>query len=119
MPIAPEFRRYYGAAWRAYRLTLIALMGNRCTKCRAELPAHRLAGAHVRHDPRDWSQVAIMCFACHTRHDTAQRLAVWRRNRAKRTGQLWLTPELEYAPYPGWMIPRRVLDAAQARMFDA
>lgn len=117
MPIRPEFRKYYQRDWKAYRLALIQLMGNRCSACRAVLPSHRLAGAHVRHDPRDWSQVAIMCFACHTRHDSAQRLSVWRRNRAARAGQLWLWPEVEYAPFPSWVIPRSVIRAAQSTMF--
>jgi len=40
-----------------------------------------------------------------------------RRTRARRSGQLWLTPELEYAPYASWMVPRRVLDAAQLGLF--
>jgi hypothetical protein len=29
--------------------------------------------------------------------------AAWGRTRARRSGQLWLTPELEYSPYPSWI----------------
>lgn len=31
-----------------------------------------------------------------------------RRTRARRSGQLWLSPEIEYAPYSSWMVPQRV-----------
>jgi hypothetical protein len=117
VPIRPEFRKYYLADWQAYRLTLIELAGNRCTKCRALLDSSELTGAHMTHDPRDMALVSVLCFPCHARHDAPHRLAMMRRSRAKRTGQLWLLPELEYAPFPAWAIPRRVLDAAQERMF--
>ena len=115
MPIRPELRKYYGAAWRAYRLILLDIARHRCVKCRAPHP--RLNGAHVTHDPRDNELVQILCPSCHARHDAPHRLAVMRRSAARRTGQLWLTPELEYAPYPAWMIPRRVLARAQERLF--
>ena len=36
----------------------------------------------------------------------------WRRNRARRQGQMWLLPELEYAASPVWLIPRGVFEAA-------
>jgi hypothetical protein len=54
----------------------------------------------------------------HARNDTPQRVAMTGRTRARRAGQLWLTPELEYAPYASWMVPRRVLDESQLGLFD-
>lgn len=115
MPIRPEFRRYYGPAWRAYRAVLIATHGARCSACGREVAIY-LNLAHLSHDPRS-SAVAFLCPADHNRHDAAHRFAVWRRNRAKRVGQLWLLPEIEYAPYPAWMIPRRVIESAQESLF--
>jgi hypothetical protein len=38
------------------------------------------------------------------------RLALMRRNKASRTGQMWLTPELEYAPLAPQEIPGPVYD---------
>jgi len=40
-----------------------------------------------------------------------------RRTRARRVGQLWLSPEIEYAPYASWMIPRRVIEERQSLLF--
>jgi hypothetical protein len=118
MPIRPELRKYYGPAWRRYRLQLIALAGQRCSVC-GDVVAETggLSGMHVTHDPRDMELVAVACFSCHAKHDALHRLAMMRRSRAKRTGQLWLLPEIEYAPYAAWMIPRRFLDAMQGRLF--
>ncbi len=117
MPIRPEFRKYYGAEWRRYRLVLLELAGNKCANCRSE---HKyLSGAHMHHDPRHGQLITVLCPACHARHDTPQRIAMTRRTRARRVGQLWLTPELEYAPYASWMIPRRVLVASQLALFDS
>lgn len=123
MPIAPHFRRYYGPAWRQYRETLIAIARRgdgtvRCTKCQEPVSGRRLQVAHVTHDPRRPDLVCIWCAACHASNDAPHRLAVWRRNRAKRVGQLWLLPELEYAPFPAWMIPKRVIEGMQGRMFE-
>jgi hypothetical protein len=115
MPIRPELRKYYGAAWREYRGMLIALAGDRCTRCGAAHPM--LNGAHVSHDPRDMELVTVWCPRCHARHDAPHRYAMMRRGHAKRVGQLWLFPEVEWAPYASWMIPRRVLRAAQERLF--
>jgi hypothetical protein len=58
-----------------------------------------------------------MCNADHNRHDAAHRLAIMRRNRAKRWGQLWLWPEIEYAPYPLWVVPKRVVTEGQMDLF--
>src|SRR3982751_4441836 len=56
-----------------------------------------LNAAHLSHDPRDNVRVAVLCPACHSRHDTPQRIAMTRRTRARRSGQLWLLPEIEFA----------------------
>jgi hypothetical protein len=119
MPIRPELRKFYGPEWRRYRRVLIELAGGRCAKCRAVQGtfAGSLNGAHTTHDPRDMALVAIFCPSCHARHDAAHRYAMWRRNRARRAGQLWLLPGIEYAPYASWMIPTRVIAAAQAGLF--
>jgi len=105
MPIRPELRKYYGVAHRAYRLALIAARGNRCSKCGQEVTKY-LNLAHTTHDPKR-SDVALMCPADHNRHDARHRYAVWRRNRARRVGQLWLWAEVQWAPYPLWLIPPR------------
>lgn len=116
MPIRTELRPFYGAEWRAYRLELIETHGAFCSVCRREVLRY-LNLAHLTHDPRA-SDVALLCPACHASHDAPQRLAMTRRSRAKRSGQLWLLPEIEWAPYPAWLMPGRVFDAlAQGRLF--
>jgi 5-methylcytosine-specific restriction endonuclease McrA len=115
MPIRRELRRFYGAEWRAYRATLIALAGGKCLECGR--PHAMLNGAHMTHDPRDMALVMVLCPSCHAKHDAPHRVAMMRRNRAKRVGQLWLLPEIEWAPYASWMIPRRVIAGAQERLF--
>lgn len=115
MPIRPELRSYYGAEWRQYRAILLELAGDRCQRCGRPHPM--LNGAHVTHDPRDMELVAVWCPSCHATHDARHAFAVRRRSRARRVGQLWLLPEIEWAPYPSWQIPRRVLTAAQGRLF--
>jgi len=115
MPIRPEFRKFYGVEWRAFRAELIAVHGPVCSACRVMVEEY-VNLAHVTHDPRG-SSVALMCAACHNRHDAKHRLAVWRRNRARRHGQLWLMPEIEYAATPAWMIPRDAFPSAQEELF--
>jgi hypothetical protein len=115
MPIRPELRQFYGPEWRRYRVVLIALAGGKCAKCKREHPM--LNGAHTTHDPKDMALVAVWCPSCHARNDAAHRYAMWRRNRARAAGQLWLLPEIEYAPYASWMIPRRVIAGAQEVLF--
>lgn len=115
MPIRRELRKYYRREWREYRARLIEERGSHCSVCFREVPKY-LNLAHLTHDPRN-SEVALMCPADHNRHDAAHRLAIWRRNRAKRAGQLWLWPEVEWAPFPLWAVPRRLTAPAQERMF--
>ena len=117
MPIRRELRKFYGPAWRAYRADLIRVRGNRCTKCGAEVTIF-LNLCHLSHDPRT-SSVALMCAADHNRHDAPHRYAIWRRNRAKRSGQLWLWPEVQWAPYPEWQIPQRLVSerVSQGELF--
>lgn len=97
MPIRAEYRPLYGAEWRAYRLELIARRGQFCTRCRRVVLRY-LNLAHLTHDPYS-SEVALLCAACHNRHDSRHRYAVWRRNRARRVGQGWLLPEIEDEAY--------------------
>ena len=93
MSIRPEYRALYGAEWRAYRLALIAARGQFCSRCKRAVSRY-LNLAHLTHDPRS-SEIALLCAACHNRHDSHHRYAVWRRNRARRVGQAWLLPEIE------------------------
>lgn len=111
MPIRPELRKYYGPAWRAYRRALIARDGSRCSRC-GRIVAKYLNLCHTSHDPRT-SSVALMCPGDHNRHDAGHRLAIQRRNRAKRYGQLWLWGEVQWSPFPAWMVPRKARVAEQ------
>jgi hypothetical protein len=108
MPIRREFRRYYRGEWQKYRLLLISAAENTCAHCLNILPSSKLAAAHIAHDPRT-SDVRILCFSCHRRHDARHSRAVARRTLARRYGQAWLSPELEWAPVPSWMVPRRLV----------
>jgi hypothetical protein len=118
MPIRPELRKkYYGAEWQRYRLVLLKISGGRCSVCGRRFEPHQLDAAHLTHDPRDMELVSMMCKRDHSRNDALHSFAVRRRTRARRAGQLWLLPEIEYAPFASWMVPRRVLDAAQQKLF--
>jgi hypothetical protein len=78
--------------------------------------------AHKRHEAgrRDAFAVEWLCPPCHGRNDTPQRIAATRRRFARRAGQLWLLPEIEYAPFPLWEIPDEaiveVLEALQEEL---
>jgi hypothetical protein len=115
MPIRRELRAFYGPEWRAYRRALIEKHGPICTVCGARVEKY-INLAHRTHDPKS-GIVALMCPADHNRHDAAHRLAIWRRNRARDAGQLWLLPEIEHAPYAPWMIPQVAAAAAQEALF--
>jgi len=110
MPIRPELRRFYGAAHRRLRLELIAALGDFCQRCKKT--HKRLNLAHLTHDPTNTTAVTLLCPSCHAKLDTPQRLAMTRRTRARRHGQGWLSPGMEWAPYPAWAIPERERDAA-------
>lgn len=115
MPIRPELRAFYGTAWRRQRAEVIAILGAYCRACGREHP--RINLAHTTHDPRDGALVSLWCPSCHATKDAAQRYAMTRRTWARRSGQLWLLPEIEWAPYASWMVPRRVLSEAQGKLF--
>jgi len=103
--IRPAFRQFYGAAHRALRARLIEEARGHCAECKARFQDEWLTLAHLEHDPRDRRRVAILCFTCHGRNDTPHRLALARRNRARRTGQLWLYPAMQFEADPAWMVP--------------
>ena len=110
MPIRPEYRKYYDARWRKFRLAALEAAGNVCQRCGK---AHRLLNvAHLSHDPADQRFVAVLCPSCHAKNDTPQRLAMTRRTRAKRRGQLWLSDEIQFSPFPvrTWPMHLRQLD---------
>ena len=106
MPIRPEYRKYYDARWRKFRLTMLDAAGNVCQKCHRP---HRLLNvAHLSHDPADRQSLTVLCPSCHAKNDTRQRIAMTRRTRALKRGQMWLTDELEVAPLPVRMWPLRL-----------
>jgi hypothetical protein len=115
MPIRPDQRHFYGAAHRAYRAALIRIHGAKCAKCKRETPKY-LNLCHLQRDPAS-TLIALLCPRCHGRYDARWNHALARRTAAERSGQLWLLPEIEYAPVPSRLIPRRVLEAAQGRLF--
>lgn len=80
------------------------------------MPAY-LNFCHLLHDPSSPGPVARMCPSCHARHDARHSFAVRRRNLAKRVGQLWLWDEVEWAPWPAWLVPERVVRAGQGELF--
>jgi hypothetical protein len=111
--IRAEYKIFYGHAWRRFRLRLIGERGARCADC-GRAGERYLNVSHDRHDPRT-DLVTLRCPGCHARYDAGHALAVRRRNRARRYGQLWLSAELEFAVTPWWAIPRAAL--AQGELF--
>jgi RNase P subunit RPR2 len=110
MPLRKKLRKYYRRSWRNFRLELIEKAGGQiCSKCGAVLE-RGINGAHTDHDPRHRRSVVLMCPSCHAKHDAPHRIAIQRRTKAKQTGQQWLTPELEWAPFIDWEIPGWVYD---------
>ena len=103
MPIRAEFRHYYNTGWRRLRLERLAAAGYRCANCRRWHPLLNLA--HLSHDPTSRMELEVLCPSCHAKNDTRQRVAMTRRTRAARRGQLWLSEELRWAPYPAWAWP--------------
>jgi len=106
MPIRAEYRKYYDARWRKFRLSMLEAAGNVCQMCHHP---HRLLNvAHLSHDPADRVALTVLCPSCHSKHNAAQRVAMARRTRARKRGQLWLTDELEVAPMPVRLWPLRL-----------
>lgn len=118
MSLRPEHRQYYRREWQRFRLELIAQAGGQiCSECNVEL-AQGINGAHRDHNPRNAESVALMCPSCHARHDAPHRIAIMRRRKATATGQQWLLPELEWAPFASWEIPGWIYDRmSQLRLF--
>jgi hypothetical protein len=106
MPIRAEYRKFYRADWRKFRQTMLELAGNVCQGCGR--PHRMLNVAHLSHDPADRVRLAVLCPSCHSKHDTGQRVAVTRRTRARRRGQLWLSADLEMAAVPARMLPPKL-----------
>jgi hypothetical protein len=79
--------------------------------------------AHMSGDPRLPGRMGWLCPSCHAKHDSPQRILVTRRTRAKRHGQLWLLPEIEWAHLPVQLWPARVIhqleDELQLSLFPA
>jgi len=70
MPIAPEFKPFYGHRWRTVtRPLVLARCGGRCERCRV-IP-RRIEVAHLDGDPRNNSEnnLSGLCHSCHARHD--------------------------------------------------
>jgi hypothetical protein len=110
MPIRLECRKYYDSRWRKFRLAMLEAAGNVCQRCGK---AHRLLNvAHLSHDPADRRSLAVLCPSCHSKNDTPQRIAMTRRSKAQKHGQLWLSEDIRLAPYPvrTWPLQLRQLD---------
>ncbi len=106
MPIRPDWRKYYDARWRKFRLAMIEAAGGVCERCGK---SHRMLNvAHLSHDPADRRTIAVLCPSCHSKNDTAQRIAMTRRSRAQKAGQLWLSEDIRLAPYPVRTWPTRL-----------
>ena len=106
MPIRPEFRKYYDARWRKLRLTMLEAAGNVCQMCHRP---HRLLNvAHLSGDPANRAALTVLCPSCHSKRNAAQRMAMGRRTRANKRGQMWLSDELEVAPMPVRLWPMRL-----------
>jgi 5-methylcytosine-specific restriction endonuclease McrA len=104
MPIRAEYRKYYDARWREFRLAVLDAAGHSCQRCSK---THRLLNvAHLSHDPANRLSVAVLCPSCHAKNDTPQRFAMTRRTWARQRGQLWLLEEVRWAPYPIRMWPK-------------
>lgn len=115
MPLRPELRKFYRTkAWRNLRLQLIEEAGGEiCGTCGIEL-AQGINAAHEDHDPKNQASVRLKCPSCHAEHDAPHRIAIMRRRKSAATRQMWLLPELEWAPFASWEIPGWVAD----RMFQ-
>ena len=101
-----EYRKFFDARWRKFRLAALAAARNVCQHCRKP---HRLLNvAHLSHDPADRSSLAVLCPSCHAKHDTPQRVAMSRRTRAHSAGQKWLSEKSELAPLPMRTWPLRL-----------
>jgi hypothetical protein len=106
MPIRAEYRKYYDARWRKLRLTMLEAAGHVWQMCHRP---HRLLNvAHLSPDPADRTALTVLCPSCHSKHNAAQRLAMTRRTRARKRGQMWLSSELEVAPTPVRLWPMRL-----------
>ncbi len=80
--------------------------GHACQRCGQP---HRLLNvAHLSHDPADREFLAVLCPSCHAKNDTPQRIAMTRRTKADRRGQLWLSEEIRLAPFPVRTWPARL-----------
>jgi hypothetical protein len=118
MPIRPELRHLYGAEHRRFRLKLIEEAGGEiCGSCGIEL-AQGINLAHEDHDPTNPEKATLKCPACHAAFDAKHRIAIQRRTRAKITGQAWLLPELEWAPFADFEIPGWVADRLRQLRLD-
>ena len=106
MPIRPDYRKYYDARWRKFRLAMLEAAGNVCQRC--SKPHRLLNVAPLSHDPADRRTLAVLCPSCHAKNDTAQRIAMTRRSRAQKNGQLWLSEDIRLAPFPVRTWPARL-----------
>jgi 5-methylcytosine-specific restriction endonuclease McrA len=106
MPIRAEYRKYYDTRWRKFRLSMLEAAGHACQMCHKP---HRLLNvAHLSNDPADRWSLTVLCPSCHSKFNAAQRIAMTRRTRARKRGQMWLTDELEVAPLPVRLWPARL-----------
>ena len=111
MPLRAEIRFCYGAAHRKLRAALIEQLGPNCQKCKKPHP--RINLAHLTHDSANMKLVDIALVPrAHAKYDARQRHSMTRRTIARRSGQLWISEAVEWAPYASWEIPEPVRDRA-------
>lgn len=85
MPIRPEFRKFYGWTWRTVtRPAALKRADYACERCRR--PWRPLEVAHLDGDPANMrpSNLAVLCLACHRRHDYSRWAARCRETRSAR-----------------------------------
>ena len=106
MPIGPEYRKFYDARWRKFRLAVLDAAGHVCQLCGK--PHRLLHVAHQTNDPADRRSLVVLCPSCHAKSAASQRHAMTRRTKARKQGQLWLSEEIELAPLPARLWPFRL-----------
>ena len=98
---------------KVLRRALAQVPAGRAGTSRKRLPALRAGAPNAEPSApvtrsADRRLVAVLCPSCHAKNDTPQRLAMTRRNWAKRRGQLWLSEEIQWGPFPVRTWPLRL-----------
>ena len=100
MRIRAEFRKFYRADWRRFRLAVLEVAGNVCQRC--PRPHRMLNVARLSHDPADRSESRF--YARVVTPAMTPNSGLPRRDERAR-GQLWLSVDLELAAVPARLLP--------------